>query len=363
MNIYHFHPITKEFLGEGLADQDPMSPDNWLIPANATSSEPPPVSANEVAIYQNDGNWQVQQDYRNTLYYKPDGSTTTITEIGDFPEPDWSLEPIPKSLIDIKTEKLNEIRDDYKAAEIEPVDALDISWNGGFDSAIKLDAARRLSEAAGAPGVEFFDVSNVGHQLSFADALVVCITVASVYQNTLSKKQRLFKEVEAINVTETMTEAQAIEAVQAIVDLWIALTPTPKPLPTLAEVKAGKIEQIKAARDRLTLNGGHKIGENWYHSNEISLIQQIALNGIADKMVAAGAPDSTSIIATPWKTLSGAYVTLTVGIAKSFIGSALTQQSALFSAAQTKINQVEALTTIESVNAYDVNAGFPTVYQ
>jgi len=156
---------------------------------------------------------------------------------------------------------------------------------------------------------------------------------------------------------------QSIAPFQAIVDLWIALTPTPKPLPTLAEVKAGKIEQIKAARDRLTLNGGHKIGENWYHSNEISLIQQIALNGIADKMVAAGAPDSTSIIATPWKTLSGAYVTLTVGIAKSFIGSALTQQSALFSAAQTKINQVEALTTIESVNAYDVNAGFPTVYQ
>lgn len=156
---------------------------------------------------------------------------------------------------------------------------------------------------------------------------------------------------------------QSIAPFQDIVDLWIALTPTPKPLPTLAEFKAEKIEQIKSVRDRLTLNGGHKIGENWYHSNEISLIQQLALNGIADKMVAAGAPDSTAIIATPWKTLSGAYVTLTVGIAKSFIQSALTQQSALFSAAQNKINEVNALATIESVNVYDINAGFPAVYQ
>jgi hypothetical protein len=125
------------------------------------------------------------------------------------------IKPLP--LDDVKKAKLEALRLAYKSAEVEPVEALDIVWNGGFDSAIKLDAARRLSESAGAPGVEFFDVSNVGHQLSFADALVVCITVASVYQNTLSKKQRLFNEVEAIKVTETMTEAQAIEAVQAIV--------------------------------------------------------------------------------------------------------------------------------------------------
>lgn len=133
--------------------------------------------------------------------------------------------------------------------------------------------------------------------------------------------------------------------------------------PSISDLKLQKIEQIKSRRDYLTVAGGHKIGENWYHSNEISLIQQLALNGIANQMSAAGAPDSTAIIATPWKTLSGAYVDLTVGIAKSFIQSALTQQSALFTAAQTKISELNALTTIDSVNAYDVTAGFPAVYQ
>lgn len=149
----------------------------------------------------------------------------------------------------------------------------------------------------------------------------------------------------------------------SIVSAWNALTPAPTPEPTLAELKAVAAEAIKAKRDFLTLNGGHKIGNDWYHSNEISLIQQLALNGIANQMLAAGAPDSTVIIATPWKTLSGAYVSLTVGIAKQFVQSALVQQGALFTAAQNKINEVNALTTVAQVQAYDVDAGFPAVYQ
>lgn len=132
---------------------------------------------------------------------------------------------------------------------------------------------------------------------------------------------------------------------------------------TLSDIKLLKTEAIKTKRDQLTLNGGHKIGNDWYHSNEISLIQQLALSGLANQMSLAGAPDSTVIIATPWKTLSGAYVSLTVGIAKQFVQSALTQQGALFSAAQSKIVEVNALATIEQVQAYDVNVGFPAVYQ
>lgn len=147
-----------------------------------------------------------------------------------------------------------------------------------------------------------------------------------------------------------------------IVQLWNALTP-PAPIPpTLAQLKSAKIEAIKTERDRLIIQGGHKIGLFWYHSNEISLIQQIALNSLADKMVAGGAPDGTAIISTPWKTLSGEFVTLTVGIGKSFIQSALTQQGALFTAAQNKINEINALTTIAQVEGYAEKAGFPAVY-
>jgi hypothetical protein len=132
--------------------------------------------------------------------------------------------------------------------------------------------------------------------------------------------------------------------------------------PSISAAKLGKVEEVKAMRDLLTVTGGHKIGANWYHSNEISLIQQIALDGIAKQMSAAGVADSAAVMPTPWKTLGGSFVTLTVGIAKNFVLSALYQQGALFSAAQAKISAIEALTTVADVNAYDVKADWPEVF-
>lgn len=130
--------------------------------------------------------------------------------------------------------------------------------------------------------------------------------------------------------------------------------------PTLAEVKANKILNIKEKRDYLTINGGHKIGTNWYHSNELSLIQQLVLDGMAKQMVAAGASDSTSLTGIPaWKTLNGPAITLTVGIAKNFVMSAMLQQGALFATAAAKIAEVEAFNTITEVLDYDIDIGWP----
>lgn len=116
--------------------------------------------------------------------------------------------PFPAiSLAELKANKLNEIRTAYDATTIAPVDALGITWDGGFDSAIKLDAAMRLSQAAGAPGVRFYDTSNVGHDLDFVASLQVCIAVAVAYQTSLGKKQTLFAEVDA---AKTKTQVEAI---------------------------------------------------------------------------------------------------------------------------------------------------------
>lgn len=116
--------------------------------------------------------------------------------------------PFPaKPLSEVKFEKLAEIRAAYDAATLEPVDALGFVWDGGFDSAIKLDAAMRLSQAAGAPGVTFYDTSNVGHDLDFTNALIVCVTVAGAFQAALAKKQSLFVQV---NAATSKTQVGAI---------------------------------------------------------------------------------------------------------------------------------------------------------
>lgn len=117
------------------------------------------------------------------------------------------LPPKAPTLAELKASKIVEIRMAYEAAALTPVDALGFTWDGGFDSAIKLDAAKRLCEAAGQTSVTFFDTNNVAHDLNFTDALTVCISVAVAFQIQLAKKQTLFAQ---INAATSKTQVAAI---------------------------------------------------------------------------------------------------------------------------------------------------------
>lgn len=151
------------------------------------------------------------KDENNQVFaYEDDGSQDDIVPENQVAITEYQANLIrfpPKPLSEIKTEKLAEIRVDYDSATLEPVEALGFVWDGGFDSAIKLDAAMRLSQAAGAPGVRFYDTSNVGHDLDFASALAVCVAVAGAFQTDLAKKQSLFAQV---NAATSKTQVGAI---------------------------------------------------------------------------------------------------------------------------------------------------------
>lgn len=60
MKIYHYHAITKEYMGEGEADLSPLDHKKgnevWLVPANATQKTPPPAEYNKVRKFI-DGEW------------------------------------------------------------------------------------------------------------------------------------------------------------------------------------------------------------------------------------------------------------------------------------------------------------------
>jgi|GEM_PF-2788580 len=98
----------------------------------------------------------------------------------------------------------NDVRQGYETSCLLAVTALGIFWDGGFESAIKLDAAQRLNQAANLPDVTFFDSENQPHQLSFEDALEVIITVAATFQYKLAKKQALMRTIDSASAEDLL---------------------------------------------------------------------------------------------------------------------------------------------------------------
>jgi hypothetical protein len=67
MKIYNYHPDYKYFYCESIADESPLEPGVFLIPAHATDIEPPTCESNEIQIF-NETSWDIIEDQRGTYY-------------------------------------------------------------------------------------------------------------------------------------------------------------------------------------------------------------------------------------------------------------------------------------------------------
>lgn len=91
--VHSYDEKTKEYIHNSEPAQiDPLQPDNLLVPAHATTIEPPQVSANEVSVFDEiNEEWLVKADHRGEVYY--DTTTQekiTISEIGVTPDEAWT---------------------------------------------------------------------------------------------------------------------------------------------------------------------------------------------------------------------------------------------------------------------------------
>lgn len=110
-----------------------------------------------------------------------------------------------------------------------------------------------------------------------------------------------------------------------------------------------KWEAIKAERDRLTQTGGYYVAPHWYHSDQFSRIQQLAL-----VMLGANIPAGTL-----WKTLDNGMKEMTQTLAGQIFAAAAASDIAIFAAAQ---NHKTAMESSANPAAYDFSQGWPLVY-
>jgi len=109
MDIFNYHPLTGEFLGTGVADDNPLAPNEPIVPGFATPTPPIKVEGRRVPVYlangsivpQNwpEGSWTAMPDYRAVpLFRTVDGSAFELgpeySGLGDLP-PFLTDEPRP----------------------------------------------------------------------------------------------------------------------------------------------------------------------------------------------------------------------------------------------------------------------------
>jgi hypothetical protein len=82
MEIYHYHPVSGEFVGAGQADPDPLDKGNLLIPANATDTAAPAEQAGKARVW-NGSAWVHVLDHRGETWWDADGEAVQIQELGD----------------------------------------------------------------------------------------------------------------------------------------------------------------------------------------------------------------------------------------------------------------------------------------
>ncbi len=112
-----------------------------------------------------------------------------------------------------KNAKKSEIRTAFNTAQLLPVVINNVSWNGGKQSALDLDSAKRLEELAGNNMVTFYDNKNVGHSLAIAEATAIILQIGGDFKAKYQHKQSLMNDVDALADTATQADIDAISAV------------------------------------------------------------------------------------------------------------------------------------------------------
>jgi len=240
MEIYNYDAQSGVLRGSSIADPNPVAPGTYLIPAFATTIEPPGATTNKTPVFASDV-WSLIDDYRGqTAYNTATGKAETVNEIGqlstlgltliappDYPAT-WNETRWVGDLAGVMAAKIDELKAARNAAEAATPFVYDGS-NFDYDSLSRerIDAAVSAATIAAVSGTATSAVlatwvladntsreMTVADWLAFRQAEVSRSAICHATYNTLKERvEALAAEV----IAGTKTEAAAITAINAIV--------------------------------------------------------------------------------------------------------------------------------------------------
>jgi hypothetical protein len=95
MEIWNYNSISGELTTKSLADESPLEPGVYHIPAHATTVSPPNPQEGKAIVFKNDS-WIYEEDHRGERWWDTNGNQIIIDRIGSSViEGLTSVEPPP----------------------------------------------------------------------------------------------------------------------------------------------------------------------------------------------------------------------------------------------------------------------------
>lgn len=148
MKVYHYDPTTMAYAGQSDADEDPMAPGSYLVPANATLRILPPLQAGQRAVFDAGlDTWTVQLDLPPDPGTTPPGPTLTLAE-----QVAQAVRAIDADVDAIYWAAVGNRTQEYLAAEQQAQAFSDAGFSGAVPPSVQswVDASGMTAEAAAA---------------------------------------------------------------------------------------------------------------------------------------------------------------------------------------------------------------------
>ena len=118
MEIYNYHPDYKYFSGVSIADESPLEPGIFLIPAYATDIKAPQYGEGFIPVFE-DNEWSITEDKRG-IYYSIQ-TQEVIENTNPLQQPENATKEVPPEVTEGKVLKWN---DGWVLEDIPPLPVL-----------------------------------------------------------------------------------------------------------------------------------------------------------------------------------------------------------------------------------------------